>query len=164
MYNQNNKNFCVYIHINKINNKVYVGQTCTIPEKRWGKNGEGYKGCIKFYRAIQKYGWDNFTHEILFDKLTQEEANQKEKELIEFHHATDCKYGYNIRLGGSNMVGQDNPFYGKTHSVEFKEKQSKYAKEHHKGENNPNYGNHKLAGGNNPWAKRIKQYTLMVSL
>lgn len=30
------KSYCIYIHINKINNKVYIGQTCQEPEKRWG--------------------------------------------------------------------------------------------------------------------------------
>lgn len=28
--------FTIYMHRNKINNKVYIGQTCQAPEKRWG--------------------------------------------------------------------------------------------------------------------------------
>jgi len=41
----------VYIHINKINNKKYVGITSEKdPNKRW-KNGLGYKRQI-FYKAI----------------------------------------------------------------------------------------------------------------
>ena len=54
----------IYLHRNKINNKVYIGQTIQSPEERW-KNGNGYKGCYYFYNAIQKYGWDNFEHIIL---------------------------------------------------------------------------------------------------
>ena len=67
--------WCVYTHTNKINGKKYVGQTCQIPEKRW-KNGNGYKRNPYFYNAIQKYGWDNFEHQILASDLTLEEASQ----------------------------------------------------------------------------------------
>lgn len=45
--------YCIYIHKNKINNKVYVGQTCQKSESRW-KLGEGYKNSPKFYNAIKK--------------------------------------------------------------------------------------------------------------
>ena len=70
-------NYIIYAHINKINNKVYVGQTCQNPEKRWDY-GSGYKKHnLHFYNAIKKYGWDNFEHEILFENLTQKEAKQK---------------------------------------------------------------------------------------
>jgi hypothetical protein len=36
-----------------------------------------------FGKAIQKYGWENFSHEILAEKLTQSEANELEKYYIE---------------------------------------------------------------------------------
>lgn len=35
------QNFCIYLHKNKYNGKVYVGQTCQKPEKRWNY-GYGY--------------------------------------------------------------------------------------------------------------------------
>lgn len=44
-------NFTIYIHKNKINNKVYIGQTSQNPLKRWD-NGKGYTTSPKFYRAI----------------------------------------------------------------------------------------------------------------
>ena len=50
------------------------------PEKRWGVNGRNYKSSPHFYSAIQKYGWDNFEHNILFTNLTKEEACLKEQE------------------------------------------------------------------------------------
>ena len=105
-----NNSFCVYVHTNKINNKKYVGQTCQKPESRWGNQGCGYKGCLLFERAIQKYGWDNFEHEIVYDGLTQDEANYYEEMLIEQYHTTDSDFGYNIRSGGSHMLGLDKSF------------------------------------------------------
>ena len=94
-----NKIYCVYIHKNKQNGKVYIGQTCQKPERRWS-NGYGYKGCPKFYAAIQKYGWDNFEHIIVQEYLTKEEADNLEKELISKYDSTSKEAGYNISIGG----------------------------------------------------------------
>ena len=71
-------NYKVYVHINKVNGKRYYGITCQEVEKRW-KNGKGYQKQPYFYNDILLYGWDNFTHEILFDNLTKEEAKWLEK-------------------------------------------------------------------------------------
>lgn len=95
------KKYCVYQHTNKINGKVYIGQTCKPPKKRWN-NGAGYKRCTLFYHAIQKYGWDNFEHEILLENLTLKEANEEESKFIKYFKSNNPKYGYNIREGGSN--------------------------------------------------------------
>lgn len=78
---KNNDNYCVYMHINKINGKVYIGQTCQKPEKRW-KNGYGYKEGTHFRNAIDMYGWKSFEHVIWADNLTLEEANRVERLLI----------------------------------------------------------------------------------
>lgn len=43
------------------------------------ENGEGYKPCLLFYRAVLKYGWNGIKHEILFSNLTFEKATQLEK-------------------------------------------------------------------------------------
>lgn len=94
------KEYIVYMHINKINNKKYIGITCQNPIKRWGK-GKGYPKNKHFSGAINKYGWDNFEHLILFDGLSLEEANEKEIELIEKYDTTNHDKGYNISKGGS---------------------------------------------------------------
>lgn len=64
----------VYIHTNNFNNKKYVGITSNKVDIRWGINGKGYKCQSKFYNAIKKYGWDNFTHEIIKIFNSKEEA------------------------------------------------------------------------------------------
>lgn len=95
-------NYCVYIHINKINNKKYVGITKTSLTKRWGKNGSGYIRNKKtaFGRAIEKYGWENFTHEIFATNLSKERACDLEIILIKMLRTRNNMYGYNIQPGG----------------------------------------------------------------
>lgn len=141
-----NDTYCVYIHINKINNKKYIGQTIygNNPNKRWIK-GKGYRHCPKFYNAIQKYGWDNFEHEIIASNLTEDEANNFEELLIKKLNTTNSKNGYNLQYGGEHNL----------HSLETKQKMSKGrkgkspSKEHRKhlsdaikGEKHFYYGKH----------------------
>lgn len=57
------------------------------------------------YAAINKYGWDNFEHVILFEGLSEKEAKDKEKELISEWHTQDRQYGYNATAGGDGLVG-----------------------------------------------------------
>lgn len=93
--------YSVYCHTNKINGKKYIGITKMKPSRRW-LNGEGYKKSRHFYLAIQKYGWDNFEHDILFENLTKQEACQREIELIKLFKTTNQEYGYNISSGGQS--------------------------------------------------------------
>lgn len=92
--------FVVYCHTNMFNNHQYIGITSADPpEKRWGSNGINYKPCVRFYNAIQKYGWENFKHEILEENLTKEQAKEAEKFYIkEFN--TLSPNGYNLTTGG----------------------------------------------------------------
>ena len=79
----NKKGYVVYKHTNKFNGKVYIGITSRSVKRRWGNNGKQYLyDNSRFANAIQKYGWDNFEHEILFEGLSKKEACQKEIELI----------------------------------------------------------------------------------
>ena len=95
------KTYCLYMHTNILNNKKYIGITSMDPpEKRWGTNGRRYEGSTHFYAAIQKYGWDNFKHEILFTNLTAEKASMLEQEYIFKYNTTNENYGYNIETGG----------------------------------------------------------------
>ena len=95
-------NYTVYMHKNKINGKVYIGITSLKTWRRWDC-GRGYKNQILFYRAIEKYNWNNFEHIILYEKLTKEEAEQKEIELIAYYKSNNKKYGYNIANGGNSI-------------------------------------------------------------
>lgn len=167
-----NNTWCVYCHRNKINGKSYIGQSKTKPSYRWGVNGKNYKSSTHFYRAIQKYGWDNFEHFIIFENLSLEKANELEYLLIKIFDTSNLDLGYNIRQGGkSSPIAEETKEklrqanLGKVASEETREKISKamtgknnpfYNKEHteearermknnHRdvsGENNPMYGKH----------------------
>lgn len=116
--------YCVYKHTSP-NGKCYIGITSNNPLIRWS-NGNGYSGQPYFFRAILKYGWDNFKHEILFSDLTKEEACQKEIELIKFHKSNNPNYGYNISTGGegsnsgSKRIGK--VFFDKYKVLDYKNK------------------------------------------
>lgn len=92
--------YCVYCHISP-SGKRYIGITGRKPEKRWNYGG-GYYGNSHFRRAIQKYGWDNFQHIILFTGLTMKEASEMEIALIEKYDTTNKEKGYNVSRGGMN--------------------------------------------------------------
>lgn len=92
------RGYTVYKHTCP-NGKVYIGITSQDPHQRW-QGGRGYKHSAHFHSAIQKYGWENMNHEILFANLSREEAEAKEVELIKYHKSNDRRYGYNIADGG----------------------------------------------------------------
>ena len=100
------RKFCVYVHINNINYKKYFGITCQKPEKRWNK-GNGYKANRHFYDSIKKYGWNNFSHIILYNNLTEDEACYLEKGFIRTFNTTNEYFGYNISSGGKPVAKFD---------------------------------------------------------
>lgn len=94
--------------------KYYVGITSRKVSERW-KNGSGYKNNVHFYRAIERYGWENLCHEIVAECLTKKEACEFEKALIKTLNSNDYLYGYNISSGGESnlgLYGEKNPNYG----------------------------------------------------
>lgn len=72
---------------------------CKGLSERWRNNGKNYFNSIKFYNAIKKYGWDNFTHEVVYSNLNKQAADKLEKELI--HKYNSIEEGYNLKEGGS---------------------------------------------------------------
>lgn len=131
--------YIVYLHVNKLNKKIYVGITkYSDPSKRWKY---GYKGNPHFNGAIQKYGWDNFEHIILFRNLSKEVCCRLEQLLISrYRKQNRC---YNIANGGEgasamseetknklrSYIGPKSSQYGKKHSPERVEEQRRIAKE-----------------------------------
>lgn len=119
--------FTIYIHKNKVNGKVYIGQTSQNPIKRWD-NGRGYITSPKFYNAIQKYGWNNFEHIILEDNLNYQQSKEKEKYYINLYR-NNC---YNKTNGGEQ--GKTIYLTQKEYEQKYIDKKNKiieYCKNHH---------------------------------
>ena len=108
-------------------NKVYIGQT--IHEHRRYMTHKRCYGDTKFCRSIRKYGFENFTYEVIFTIDNEDRKRIKEKlDFMERYYIRkydSFKNGYNMTLGGDGGAGTK-------HTEEFKEKISERMKK-----NNP---------------------------
>ena len=96
----------IYIIKNNCNNKVYVGQTSTSMEHRWKDHIKSAKGNFEpsmiLYKAMRKYGIENFYVELVEDSITGTDAlNDREKYWIEQYDSL-LPNGYNVREGGED--------------------------------------------------------------
>ena len=149
----------IYKITNMVNGKVYIGQSVDI-EKRWNehkrdKDNKRYKEYNKpLYRAMRKYGLENFSFEIILECEDWELDGWEEYYIFIYNayaHNTDSN-GYNLTFGGEGNRGY-------VPSEEIRRMLSEKAKLKI-GEKNPNWGNHKLAGENNPmWGKQHSEET-----
>ena len=94
-------NFKVYKYTSP-SGKSYIGQTCQTLTERSRLDGSGYKKSVGFYNAIKRYGFNNFTKEILKNNLTSNEADYWEQYYIKLYNTMDKNYGYNCCEGGSH--------------------------------------------------------------
>jgi len=92
--------YLIYKHTSP-SGKSYIGRTNNLVRR--DRIHRTTSGCPAFHSAIQKYGWDNFIHEILCDGLTLEEANECEEFMIK-EHRTLAPFGYNLTGGGLNKI------------------------------------------------------------
>lgn len=99
--------YTVYMHVTP-NNKYYVGITKQQVTERW-KNRLGYTSQKLFWRAIQKYGWDNIEHIIIAEHLNHDDACRLEVELIAKYQSNNPKYGYNRTSGGDGTCNFSHP-------------------------------------------------------
>jgi len=96
------KDICeIYIVKNKINDKVYVGQSWNGGHYRFSEHmGHSTTNeCPKFYNAVRKHDKKNFYFEILASCKIQLDADYLEDLFITEYNS--IKNGYNIRQGGA---------------------------------------------------------------
>lgn len=95
-------NISIYRITNRVNGKVYVGQT-RVPKRRWTDHQYAAKKNVDtyFYSAVRKYGASNFEYEIV-EVCTLAQADDREMYWIRRLRATDKRYGYNTSIGGTS--------------------------------------------------------------
>ena len=115
-------NYSVYQHVTP-DGLYYFGQTQNV-EKRWSKNGAGYKKTA-LQPYIEKFGWDNIKHIVLFKDQTRENALWIENFLIE----TAREDGVCINKKRSGLVSKEEGYareYYEQNKEQIREKQQQY--------------------------------------
>lgn len=129
---------CIYMYINKENNRKYIGQAKDF-NKRHKHHIAKSSNKYPIDKAFNKYGEENFEIKILIENVkSKDDLNEYEKFFIKRYKTLSTEWGYNISNGGES--GHNN-FAGKTEEemMEIKRKISENNKDI-KGENNPMYG------------------------
>lgn len=144
----------IYKIRNKINNKIYIGQTINDFDIRYSGGNIYNTDNTHLKRSINKYGIENFEIDKNFDiAYSKEELDKLEDMYIKIYDTTNRGYGYNKRYGGANgrlteetkhkmseaNKGEKHPLYGKHHSEETKNKISEAKKGKTTREKNGNY-------------------------
>ena len=143
----------IYMHTNTITGRSYIGKTVKSMKDRWSihisHSLSGYSNSA-FHRAIRKYGIDCWDSRILIENSS--DPNQDEIDMIKLHQSHVTQNGYNILKGGDGPgYGEDNHFYGKSHSLDTKLKisNSKTGISVNKGKCNPSFIGYYIT----PWGK-----------
>ena len=113
----------IYKIINKINGKVYIGQTKNNFNKRYAYKGKGIERVYKYHKynkengypfnnhllnSIEKYGIENFEVIEEFEKCDNlDKLNEREKYWIGYYESNNNLKGYNETIGGEGRT-QDN--------------------------------------------------------
>lgn len=136
----------IYKIINKLDGKIYVGQSRNVHRRM----NDVHKECRYLIYAIEKHGKENFESSIV-EYCDKSELNDKEKYWIKELHSHVSENGYNISWGGLNSMegrkhteeskkkisdavkGENHPLFGKHHSEESKRKnsESQLGEKHH---------------------------------
>lgn len=119
------------------NGKCYIGQTTkTLKTRRSAHITNNHRKNVCFRRAIDKYGKDSISWEIIDTASSIEELNEKEQYWIEYYNSyinSENSNGYNMTLGGSSTLGW-------IPSQKTKENISKSLKGKFAGNKSPQYG------------------------
>ena len=100
--------YSIYKATNKVNNKSYIGFDSNFPNRKNSHKREYPNKDFKFYRAIRKYGWENFTWEIIYQSLEKDfTLNIMEAFFITEYNS--YYNGYNTTLGGEGTFGYIRP-------------------------------------------------------
>lgn len=100
----------IYIIKNKINDKVYIGQSIDIncrwyAHKQAALQPKNQSYNTKIHKAMREFGINNFYIEIL-EECEYNKLSEREIYYINFYNS--CINGYNMTLGGESNKGETN--------------------------------------------------------
>lgn len=93
----------IYMIKNRINNKIYIGQTVRSLNDRIDDYQKGL-GNNYLNNSFKKYGFENFEFSIIDTATSIDELNSKEIHWINKYNTTDKNKGYNLEDGGRNSL------------------------------------------------------------
>src|SRR5690606_3843222 len=102
--------YIIYKITNLINKKIYIGVTKNKLHVRWTQhksNARLNKAECALYKAMRKYGIENFTVDVLLKVKNTDTVNMynTERKYIEMYKSTKNDVGYNMTLGGEGVLG-----------------------------------------------------------
>jgi len=88
----------IYKTTNLINGKIYIG-------KYKGKNKNYLGSGTLFKKALEKYGKENFSREVIEDDIVDDKyLCEREVYWIAFYNSTNLDIGYNLTIGGNGVI------------------------------------------------------------
>jgi len=128
--------YTIYKAVNTINGKVYIGFDSKWPRRKSTHKYSSKEIKNKFYDAIKKYGWDNFEWSVIYQSKDRDDTLKVMEPYFIKEHNSFTDEGYNLTSGGEGVFGLQANRGKKVHTEEFKKRLS----DNRKGENNPMYG------------------------
>ncbi len=129
----------IYSITNEINGKNYIGYTeRNLSDRKAGHKWSAFKLNIdsKLYRALRKYGWDNFKWEVIYCSWDNKHCLEVVEDMLIREH-NSIMSGYNTKGGGDSpppkQLGSKNVNFGKKMSDEERYRLSNYVKSNVKG-------------------------------
>ena len=104
----------IYKYQNKLNGKVYIGQSIDIERRQYNHKSSAYNEKAndynsQFHQAIRKYGLENFDFEIIAELTPEEYTKQilNQLEIFFIRYYDSFKNGYNATEGGDDAFGNN---------------------------------------------------------
>jgi hypothetical protein len=130
----------IYQIRNLANGKRYIGKSTDLAQRvirhRYLLNSGNHHN-IHLQRSYDKHGGANFIFEVV-EYCLEDELPQKEQNWID---STPIDHRINIELYVLDKHNEKNPFFGKKHSEETRQKMSNAKSGLYQGTDNPNYNN-----------------------
>lgn len=133
--------YSIYKIVNRVNGKVYIGYTKNFTKRMYHHKRDALTKENTLYRAVRKYGWDNFSVEIIYQSTNGEHTNNiMEPYFISEYNSSVQNNGYNETSGGKGCQNLSEESLEKMRKAKLGKKLSA---EHKKKLLKANFGKHR---------------------